>query len=203
MPRVHEIARELDTDSRAVLDRLNGNGFPVPSASSPLTPAAVAFLRGQPYTPPLPGRRGVNPFAVTHDLDHDDDLDVEPITTARAARMARVSPATIRQWAARGYLRPVGGRGRSALWHPDDVEHVAADRRHNAAAQRRPVPRGTVASKDLDQLVTGAQAATIAGVAPATIRTWAARGHLAPVTEPGKRPQLYRVQDVLRAARRR
>lgn len=57
--------------------------------------------------------------------------------------------------------------------------------------------------RDLAAAVSTRDAATLAGVTPATIRTWSARGYLAAVTEPGKRPQLYRVQDVLKAARRR
>lgn len=195
MPRVYDLARELGTDSRAILDRLRSHGFTwYRSASEQLDPAALAFLRGQP--PPRPPR-GLQ-------LDDDDEHGRhEDITAAAAAARHRVSAATVRQWAARGYITPTGKRGRAVLYDAHDVSRAAAERRDAVSEQRRPVPRVRIQSRDLDAAVSTRDAATIAGVTPATIRTWAARGHLAPVTEPGKRPQLYRVQDVLKAARRR
>lgn len=197
MPRVYDLALELGADSRAVLDRLNAHGYRFASPSSLLTPAALAFLRGQPI-PPAPDYRSDD-----FDIDDFDALYLARVTTGDAAILANVAPATIRQWSARGYLTPAGKSGRTTLYARADVERVARQRAWNVDDQRRPVPRVSLQSRDLAAVVSTRDAATLAGVTPATIRTWAARGHLAPVTEPGKRPQLYRVQDVLRAARRR
>lgn len=55
--------------------------------------------------------------------------------------------------------------------------------------------------ENLDSLVTTNEAAAACGVAAATIRTWAARGHLQPTgLDPHNRP-MYRLIDVLRVAR--
>lgn len=43
------------------------------------------------------------------------------VTTAEAARLAGVAPATIRTWRTRGLLRPRGMRGRSVLHDPREV----------------------------------------------------------------------------------
>lgn len=50
------------------------------------------------------------------------------VTTPQAAQMVRVSPATIRKWVERGYLKPRGLSERGhPLYHPDDV--ALADKR--------------------------------------------------------------------------
>ncbi|MEU5163312.1 MerR family transcriptional regulator [Streptomyces sp. NPDC020875] len=49
-------------------------------------------------------------------------------------------------------------------------------------------------------LITGALAATEAGVAPATIRKWVQLGHLTPAARRG-RAGLYRLADVFAAER--
>lgn len=43
------------------------------------------------------------------------------LTTADAARLADVDPATIHSWRKRGHIRPAGRRGRVVLWRADDV----------------------------------------------------------------------------------
>jgi len=53
------------------------------------------------------------------------------ITTADAAQLAGVAPATVRDWQRRGLLKARGRRGRSSLWAADDVldAEVLAHRR--------------------------------------------------------------------------
>jgi DNA-binding transcriptional MerR regulator len=51
------------------------------------------------------------------------------------------------------------------------------------------------------RFLTTAQAAKAAGVAPATLRQWARRGHLVPVRIPGSRTCWWRELDVLNAER--
>lgn len=59
-----------------------------------------------------------------------------------------------------------------------------------------------LAPETLESLVTTTQAANLAGVTAATIRSWRSRGHLIPSqVDPGGRP-LYRWIDVARAERR-
>lgn len=57
------------------------------------------------------------------------------VTTAQAAAIVRVDPATIRQWRHRKHLRPRGldERG-NPLYHPDDV--AAAEKRVRANGLR-------------------------------------------------------------------
>lgn len=55
--------------------------------------------------------------------------DVKPgwylVTTAEAAKLAHVRPATIRVWAHRGHIRPVGPE-RGARWDIREVIEYAA-----------------------------------------------------------------------------
>ncbi|NNH21654.1 helix-turn-helix domain-containing protein [Pseudokineococcus marinus] len=48
------------------------------------------------------------------------------LTTADAALLAGVSPATVRDWQRRGLLKARGRRGRSSLWAADDILDVEA-----------------------------------------------------------------------------
>lgn len=50
-------------------------------------------------------------------------------------------------------------------------------------------------------LVTGPEAATLAGVEPATIRRWKARGKLAPVDKNARGENLYTLPDVFAVQR--
>lgn len=52
------------------------------------------------------------------------------------------------------------------------------------------------ATDGLDVTLTVEQAAALAGVTPATIRSWVRRGHLAPVRRHAK-PSLFREADVI------
>ncbi len=51
---------------------------------------------------------------------------------------------------------------------------------------------------DLDARLTGAQAASVAGVSRQLIRRWCQLGHLTPVGQRGRSP-LYRLGDVIKA----
>lgn len=55
--------------------------------------------------------------------------------------------------------------------------------------------------EDLDTLVTTNQAAETCGLSGSTIRSWVQRGHLHPTGLDERGRPLYRVIDVLRAAR--
>ncbi|MEU2433644.1 helix-turn-helix domain-containing protein [Streptomyces sp. NPDC007861] len=52
------------------------------------------------------------------------------LTTAEAAEVAQVSPACIRQWVRRGYLRPVARYGKRNLYREDHVLRAERDRRN-------------------------------------------------------------------------
>lgn len=133
------------------------------------------------------------------------------LTTQQAARAWAISPATIRQWVHRGYLAPVGTEGRSAVFAARDVYRVAL-----ATGDRNLQPGGPLRrddderrlninacrGRDLQELVTAEEAAVAVGVSPATIRSWKHRGHLPPAQHRGRTP-LYRLADVLTAARRK
>lgn len=106
------------------------------------------------------------------------------MTTAEAARLCGVRPATIRQWASGGYLTAVGLRGRSPLY--DSEQLAGAQTGVQDRTRTGPPIRPTVAlrSKDLDALLYGADSAALVGVAPSTIRMWKMRGACARSTGP-------------------
>lgn len=212
------MAAELGVTSVELRDFLASRGeSDVVSAASPLSLDDVAAARAHfgPGGPsaPEPGRRptGGPPRASRvaagwwDEADWWDDADQwgscpERVTTSEAARLCRVRPATIRQWASRGYLTAAAWRGRSPLY---DSQQLRRAQRDVAARTLKGPPLGPTVGlrgKDLDALIYGAEAATLVGVAPSTIRMWALRGRLRPVDQPGR--PLFRVSDVLRAARR-
>lgn len=111
-----------------------------------------------------------------------------------------VKSATIRKWAARGHLdvAAVSVHGRRAnLYRADDVLRAAAVAEANT---RRTVDQGqNLPHAALDALLSTAEAAALADVAPSTVRMWAKRGKLTPAV-PGPRP-IYRAADVLALVR--
>lgn len=71
------------------------------------------------------------------DVDLDDiDLVTTPLTTAQAAALAGVKPATIRQWIHRGHLVPTARdeRGRPRFRGVDVARAEAATRDHAGRA---------------------------------------------------------------------
>lgn len=194
--RVSQLAKELGVSSRQLMARLAASGEHVISVSSPVSPAAVRLMRG---LPPDEMAQAAPEPAAWAPVDEWEEVG-DRITALQASRLCRVQPATIRQWVARGYLSPLSERrGRRHLYATEAVRTVSVEvfNRANVAA----IPRGGLRSIDLDALVTGAEAAKAVGVSPSTIRMWVKRGHLAP-TSGSPRRQLFKVVDVLRAARR-
>lgn len=216
--RVHTLAAELSTTARQLLRHLHALGSPLISAASVVPPDVAASLRTSPPvfatapdpnkpTPPDPlidaWQRLIDDWQredwENARVDHPDlgafIFPEDGLTTSEAATFAGVTPATIRQWVSRGHLEPVGRRSRSATFNPFDVQAAGSttSRRARTATGRRP----HFPEHKLNALVTASDAATAAKVAPATIRSWVARGNLHPVTPAGKRPQLFRLGDVL------
>lgn len=58
------------------------------------------------------------------------------VTTDEAARLAGVSPATVRSWVLRGLLRPVRRGARPLRFHPEDVWRCARDRMSRLESER-------------------------------------------------------------------
>lgn len=202
--RVYELAREFGVESKVVMATLREMGHRVRSASWIVEPLilrkledALSVATPAQMAPPLPAPPRA---AAQEDFYYDPWLDgPEEVTAAEAASLCQVRTATIRQWVSRGYLTRVGIRGRAPLYD------VTALRRVRSEVARRtpkpPPPRPNVASKHLDALVSGPDAAKVVGVAPSTIRMWVKRGRLTPAIS-GPRPQ-FKLADVLSTARRR
>ena len=200
--RVYELAKELAVESKTLLAYLTEQGEFIRSAASVIEPLVVERIRedfpraGAAEEP----RRGFPPVRQMDQwLDDDQYSWPEEMTTVQAAYMCGLRTSTIRQWVRRGYLQPIGRKGRSSLFA---VEAVREAQDRVLERTRKPVePRGGVASKHLDRQVTTAIAARVVGVSPSTVRMWVHRGHLTPVSSSG-RSHVFLVQDVLRAARR-
>ncbi|WP_107288564.1 helix-turn-helix domain-containing protein [Streptomyces sp. NBRC 110611] len=62
-----------------------------------------------------PSRRTLAEQPLTHDPRH------RLLTTAEAAVVACVTPATVRKWVHRGYLRPIARYGNRNLYREDHV----------------------------------------------------------------------------------
>lgn len=203
--RVHQLAKELGTDSRRLMANLARQGVVVRSASSVLDDRTVAGYRARGSTAALATRSGDTslpmPASVQapHWWDEDWRDPEEQLSATRAARELGVSAATIRQWVRRGYLVANGKSGRAHLYRRADLERARDKARANTPRPPAPfmIPRHLT-----QRPVTTAQAARIGGVAESTIRMWVHRGHLHPMpTE--TRSHLFDPIQVLRIARRR
>lgn len=200
--RVYEVAHNLELSSRDVVRALHQLEYFVRSANGRFPPR-LSLARLVETVEALPARPAalVPPPAPAP--------PPAPVTAGEVARQLGVSPATVRQWVARGYLAPEGKRGSANLFNLDTVRAVQSQ-----TAARRPRTAGdAIGSRGyvepwaeqlrnrLDDIVTGPRAAELVGVAPSTVRMWVARGYLTPHT-PGARP-LFRVRDVLAVRRRK
>lgn len=204
--RVYELAKELGVESRTILWHLTALDAPAISASSQVHPTAVRAVRERVAA-------GIAPSASSgHIVERlsrgpsprfwDDDERPDPselLGAGRAAREAGVVPATVRQWVARGHLQradtTTSGR---ALYRRGDV--TAAARTASERTRRAPAPQ-RVDPRLMCRPVTAAEAASIVGVSPSTIRMWVHRGHLHPVDP--SRPMRFDPMVVLKVARRR
>jgi transposase len=113
------------------------------------------------------------------------------LTTDEAAKLANVSPATIRQWRKRGHLFPSDwDRRRAPLYVPRLVMEAAQ-------RSKRWIPK-QVGGRDPDEKLTAEAAASWLGVGPSTIRTWAHRGKITAAGTDSRGRNLYRAGDLAR-----
>ncbi|WP_256843034.1 hypothetical protein [Ornithinimicrobium cryptoxanthini] len=216
--RAYELARLRGVTSRELLACLRSHGHDVWSALESLTEQQGDLARS--LHPHQIKQQAVSQAWQEHHASFDgwyerDDWDgrlelVPPrqvVFTREAAYLVGVRPATIRQWVARGYLKPIARLGNTHTFRVEDVREAAQDRlaesrsfhsRRETRGARR-LPRET---KDIDALVPARVAAEVAGVSRSTVRSWIRRGH---VRGRGRRDRevLVRLGDVLVRARAR
>lgn len=219
--RVYELAGELGLSVSLVLDQLREWGWPEGSSDAALLTADRADRlramrkkdwkenRGRwqkPWsasTKPVGQDRSRSRILVERRYGSrhylDDWPDRPPLTAVQAAKELRVRPATIRQWVSRGYLTPVGKHGRAHLYAPADLAEAARRVDENKTLVPHPAS-DPLLYLPLTQLVTTAEAASLARVAPSTIRMWVTRGRLEPVSP--ARPHRYTIGALRQAARR-
>jgi DNA-binding transcriptional MerR regulator len=149
--------------------------------------------------------------------EYDDPVDSlryqSEITTSDVADLLRVTPATVRRWVARGYIRPVGKLGPTNLFHPREVlaAHDEIQARRKATGQARREARYAVEVRLIDRIrpkhhdavVAISEAAQLIDVSPSTIRSWIHRGHLTPLASSTPRAVRLRLGDVVTAAQSR
>jgi predicted site-specific integrase-resolvase len=135
------------------------------------------------------------------------------LTTSDVANLLGVTPATVRMWVRRGHITPIGKYRNSNVFGTRDVldaddairsrtKSVASSRRVGSDRFRWERPAVNIPAKFHDGIVDVRQAAALAKVRPATIRTWIHRGHLQPLPSSQPREVHLRVGDVFKAARR-
>lgn len=128
-----------------------------------------------------------------------EDRANRQLSTTEAAIELRVTPAQIRQWAARGYINAVGRSGRQQLYRLGDLDSAKREVR----ARTRQPPGGAREDPSVGHRgVTTEMAARIAKVSPSTIRSWVQRGHLRPVAGRHRRQLVFTISDVIAAANR-
>lgn len=215
--RVYELARELGVSASQVLASAKQLGASPRSASSPLEPDEVRRLRetfGMRGTDPRPSlrNRGPNPFEPPSGVrppprpgrPYDDDpwhevpSQDDELTAKQASHELGVSAGAVRQWVHRGYLRAVGVRGRAHLYRRGDLKSARREAERNT---RQPPAPFLVRPALTRRSVSTAEAASLAGVLPSTIRVWVHRGLLRPLEAPGHAHRFDPMQ-VLRVARR-
>lgn len=146
--------------------------------------------------------------------DPISDLRYEPeLTTRDVADFFRVTPAAVRQWVSRGYLRSTRQERSSNVFDTEEVfaavNLIAANRKVTGNASRidgylaHSGPANRIPPKHYDAIVTISEAARLVQVSPTTIRSWIHRGHLTQVDGSTRRPVQLRVDDVVNAARAR
>jgi len=207
--RVYELARELGLSSDEVARSLR-----LPSHLSSVPPSAADALRATEPRPARPGsrpnfrfRRRPGPRLITFQPPYDEDtslgwrrdMEYQPLWSTRdVAQYFDVRPSTVRQWVRRGYLTPTGSERGSHVFDSSAARNV-----HDEIKARSNQPTGVGAKihpRHHHRLLSTADAARAAGVAPSTVRSWISRGRL--TTSRDENGQvLVRVADVARLAR--
>ena len=193
--RVYIKAKQLRVTSRSLLYHLARNGFPLPSASCNIPDEAFALL---------PDGPGADSYGLWFPPQRPDYLPSYPpwpqlVTGYQASCIARVKPATIRQWVRRGRLVQADLRSGSLhpMYHLDDV---LAARLKTREVRRAKVPVYRVPkfnNQTYEGRATAREAAQFLNIPESTIRSWARRRRLVAVGQRGRWP-LYELAAIYR-----
>jgi DNA-binding transcriptional MerR regulator len=201
-----------------VADALPRTEHAIPvSSSGPFKSPERPLFRAVPHSFWRKRRRGPAKLTLADSPsvdDYDDRIRYgQEMTTRDVANRLGVTQATVRMWVRRGHITPTGRYKNSNVF---DTEAVLSA--HEAIRSRtKPVPPDpslvrqswlikpsvNIPARYHNRIVSVREAAALAQVRPATIRTWIHRGHLHPVPVTESREVRLRVGDVFRAARRR